>query len=77
MQRETFCALVEHCQWNGSDADEVATMLGNGMLNIVIPQLRQRLSSVYNEALGSAMAEYAGSYSHKNNKAKELLQVQI
>ena len=74
---DDFCALVEHCQLNGSDADEVVTMLGEGKLNSVIPQLWQRLSSVHNEALGSAMVEYTGSYSHKNKKAKELLQVQI
>jgi hypothetical protein len=74
---DDFCALAEHCQLNGFDADEVSSMLGKGKLNSVIPQLWQRLSSVHNEALGNAKAEYAGSYSHKNTKAKELLQVQI
>merc|ERR1712086_575852 len=70
---DDFCALVEHCQLNGSNADEVATVLSRGMLNSVIPQLWQRLSSVHGDALREAMAEYAGSYSHKNMKAKELM----
>merc|ERR1712166_782973 len=69
---DDFCALVEHCQLNGSNADEVATVLGNGQLNGVIPQLWQRLSNVHGDALQDAMAEYAGTYSHKNIRAKEL-----
>ena len=70
---DDFCALAEHCQLNGFDADELSNMLGQGKLNNVIPQLWQRLSSVHNEALRSAMAKYASSYSHKHNMAKELL----
>ena len=72
---DDFCALVEHCQLNGSNADEVATMLGKGklMINSVIPQLWQRLSSVHGDALQDAMAEYTGSYAHRSQKAKELM----
>ena len=70
---DDFCALVEHCQLNGSNADEVATMLGQGKLNSVISQLWQRLSSVHGDALQDAMAEYTGSHAHKSKKAKELM----
>ena len=70
---DDFCALVEHCQLNGSNADEVATMLSKGKLNSVIPQLWQRLSSVHGDNLQDAMAEYTGSYAHKSQKAKELM----
>ena len=58
-----FCALVEHCRLNGSDVDAVSTMISNGMLNSVVPQLWQRLSSVHHDgdALQEAMAEYAGT----------------
>ena len=69
---DDFCALVEHCQLNGSGADAVSSMLSHGQLNSVIPQLRKRLSSVHGDALQDAMAEYNGSYSHKNMKAKDL-----
>ena len=58
---DDFCALVEHCQLNGSSADEVATVFSRGMLNSLIPQLWQRLSSVHDDALQEAMAEYAGT----------------
>jgi hypothetical protein len=70
---DDFCALVEHCQLNVLDADEVSSMLGNGKLNSVIPQLWQRLSSVHGDALQDAMAEYTGTYAHKSQKAKELM----
>ena len=68
-----FCALAEHCQLNGFDADEVSSMLGQGKLNSVIPQLWQRLSSVHGDNLQGAMAEYDGTNSHKAMKAKELM----
>merc|ERR1711957_848915 len=74
---DDFCALVEHCQLNGSDAEEVAQMLSNGQLNSVIPQLWQRLSNVHGDALQEAMAEYTGTYSQKNMKAKKLMMLQV
>merc|ERR1712166_1257898 len=43
---DDFCALVEHCHLNGSDAEELVSMLSSGKLNSVIPQLWQRLSDV-------------------------------
>ena len=70
---DDFCALAEHCQLNGSNAEELATMLGQGKLNSVIPQLWQRLSSLHGDNLQSSMAEYDGTYSHKAMKAKELM----
>merc|ERR1712166_1472295 len=70
---DDFCALVKHCQVNGSNADDVASLLGNGKLNSVIPQLLRRLSNVHGDDLQAAIAEYAGSYSHKSQMAKGLM----
>ena len=70
---DDFCALVKHCDSNGSGPQDVVTMLGNSKLNSVIPQLRQQLSNVHGDNLRDAMAEFAGSYTHKSKKAEELM----
>ena len=74
---DDFSALVKHCQLNGSNADELSSMLSRGKLNRVVPQLWQRLSKLHNDDLRNAMAEYASSYAHKAMKAKELMISQI
>ena len=66
---DDFCCLTNHLHNNGITKEQFVSVLGNGKLNSVIPQLKEELVQLHGEELAAELSAFIGSYAH-NTYAK-------